>query len=279
MKTSNSIKDLGPDFAPLKHCSEQGITSETSSRQTRNNLNTGISAMCSIHTWLFVCMLSISSYAQRVDNMFKQNIDIHIDPIPLGFPDPSLRFGSEMMMGNRWSIGMNLGVGFNGMYFKKLPMVEEFGKDYFMIDMRPELKFYWLKRQKMGWYISAEGLTSLLKSQVTSGSHAFSENTTSDTLQVAYDRADYKKTKLGLIGKVGIRHLVGQKVTVDFFTGLGLSRTNSAYSNYVNQQIIGYDPFFEMENFDIGKRVTPHISFGLRIGVIIWTKDTFVRSR
>ena len=218
-------------------------------------------------------ILSISAYSQAVENLFTKNIDIHFDPLPLGFPDPSLRFGSEMMLGGRWSVGLNAGVGFHGMYFRKLPLVENhFGKNYRQLDIRPELKFYWLKREKMGWYLATEGLVSSLKSAVLNGTHTYSTDTPKDTVQISFDRASYKKTKAGFVLKVGVRHLIAKRITTDFFTGIGLSKTNSSYSNYTNRKEISYDPFFEMENFDIGKRVTPHISLGFRIGFILWSE-------
>jgi hypothetical protein len=77
-----------------------------------------------------------------------------------------------------------------------------------------------------------------------------------------------------MIGKLGGRFLFGERMTMDFFTGLGLSNTRSSYKNYVNPMIRRSDLFFEGENYSVGERITAHISFGLRLGLILWTKKT-----
>jgi hypothetical protein len=226
-----------------------------------------------IYFILFVLISSISVNAQRVDNLFQKNIDIHLDLAPLGFPDPSLRIGSEMMLGNRWSVGMNLGVGVpirgnTGLGFREPKWKKG---QYRLFEARPEVKFYWFKRERSGWYIAAEGLVSTMKGTSGEGYHFMNDN---DTLQVNFEQADYSKTKIGAIGKLGGRIIIGQRMTVDFFTGLGLSKTNSRYSNYQNRTISKSDPFFEGENYTAGKRITGHLSVGLRLGIILWSKNT-----
>jgi hypothetical protein len=224
-----------------------------------------------ISSALFILILSGSAYSQAVENLFKQNIDVHIDLIPLAFPDPSVRFGSEMMLGNRWSVGLNLGVGTKAFGNRGILFSEpRWKRGYQMFEIRPEIKFYWMKRQRMGWYMAAEGLLSTMKGSAGKNYHFVEDN---DTLQVNFDQADFQKTKIGMIGKLGGRFLLGERITLDFFTGLGLSNTSSSYTNYVNQTFSRSDPFFEGENYNVGKRITGHLSFGLRIGMVIWSKN------
>ena len=218
---------------------------------------------------LLIFTVSLSVHAQEAD-LFRQNIDVHVDLVPLTFPDPAVRFGSEMMLGNRWSAGLNLGIGTYIFGGRRLVFPEpRWNKGYHLLEIRPEIKFYWYKRQRMGWYIAAEGLLSTMRGS-TGKSYHFSGD--SDTLQINFDQADFQKTKLGLIGKVGGRFLMGERFTLDFFTGLGLSNTRSSYSNYVNPTFKRSDPFFEGENYSVGKRITGHLSFGLRLGMIVWNK-------
>lgn len=110
-----------------------------------------------------------------------------------------------------------------------------------------------------------------MKGTAGEGYHFMNDN---DTLQVNFEQADYAKTKIGAIGKLGGRIIIGQRMTVDFFTGLGLSKTNSRYSNYQNRTTSKSDPFFEGENYTVGKRITGHLSVGLRLGIILWNKNT-----
>ncbi|MCF2443424.1 DUF3575 domain-containing protein [Dyadobacter sp. CY345] len=225
--------------------------------------------MKSIFTALLIIVISSSSYSQGVD-LFRRNLDVHVDLVPVIFPDPAIRFGSEMMLGKRWSAGLNLGVGTYILGNRAILFSEpSWNRGYQLFEIRPEIKFYWFKREKMGWYIAAEGLLSSMKASTGKGYHFAND---SDSLEVVFDRADFQKTKIGLIGKMGGRFLFNDRITLDFFTGLGLSNTNSSYSNYVNLGSRRSDPFFEGENYTVGERITAHLSFGLRIGMLVWTK-------
>lgn len=219
---------------------------------------------------LLILTIATSAYSQHVDNLFKQNIDVHVDVVPLIFPDPSVRFGSEMMLGKRWSAGLNLGVG-TAIFGNRGVLFTEprWSKGYRLLELRPEIKFYWFKRQKMGWYMAVEGLLSTMGGTTGKNYHFMEDN---DTSRVNFDQADYHKTKIGMIGKLGGRFLINERITLDFFTGLGLSSTRSTYSNYINPTISPSDPFFEGENYNVGKRITGHLSCGFRVGVVIWGK-------
>lgn len=219
---------------------------------------------------ILLTALSLSIVAQRTD-LFKPNIDLHVDVVPLIFPDPSIRFGSEMMFGSRLSAGVNLGVGAYFLGNRALVFPEpKWSRGYQLFEVRPEIKFYWFKRQNMGWYMAAEGLLSTMQGS-TGKSYHFMQD--SDSLEVVFDQADFHKTKIGMIGKLGGRFLLRDRITLDFFSGLGLSNTRSSYKNYVNPTVRRSDPFFEGENYSVGKRITAHLSFGFRIGVLVWTKN------
>jgi len=215
-----------------------------------------------------ILIISTACFSQSDRDLFRKNIDLHIDVVPIGFPDPSVRFGSEWMLGGRWSVGMNLGAGVHINGNRGIGFLEPKWKRYQLFEVRPEIKYYWFKRQRMGWYIAAEGFVSTMKAAAGNSYHF---STVSDSLEVHFDQADFEKTKIGMIGKMGGRFLFGQRMTLDFFTGLGLSDTKSSYKNYVNPTVRRSDPFFEGENYTVGKRITAHLSFGLRLGLIVWT--------
>ncbi|MGX5854173.1 hypothetical protein ACWKW6_11035 [Dyadobacter jiangsuensis] len=222
---------------------------------------------------LLIFLIVSQANGQKVHDFSRRNIDAHIDLVPLGFPDPSVRFGLEMMFGNRWATGLNLGVGV------RIPFTEALGLrqqkwdkgKYKLFETRPEVKFYWLKRERSGWYMAAEGLLSTM-SGTTGKSYHFENN--NDTVQINFDYADFSKTKVGVTGKLGGRIFVGRRITLDFFSGIGLSRINSIFSNYKNKSISKSDPFFEGENYVAGKRVVAHLSAGLRIGMLLWSEES-----
>ncbi|SDH24881.1 hypothetical protein SAMN04487996_13231 [Dyadobacter soli] len=216
-------------------------------------------------------LIALSANAQRSADLSQRSIDVHVDVVPLGFPDPAVRFGSEMMFGNRWSVGMNLGIGVPIKGNTEFVFSEPRWKKgaYRLFEIRPEVKFYWLKRERIGWYIAAEGFASTMKGTAGKSYHYTTGN---NSTQVNFDQADFSKTKIGMIGKIGGRMLMGRRMTLDFFSGLGLSKTNPIYSNYQNKTFSKSDPFFEGENYTAGKRIAAHISAGLRIGILLWNK-------
>lgn len=69
------------------------------------------------------------------------------------------------------------------------------------------------------------------------------------------------------------RMLVGRRMTLDLFSGLGLSNTNAVFSNYQNRTTSKADRFFEGQNYIAGKRIVAHISVGLRVGMLLWTDN------
>lgn len=219
---------------------------------------------------LLLSFLAFTAHSQAVDDLFKRNIDAHIDLVPLGFPDAAVRFGSELMMGKRWSTGLNLGVGVpvfgnTGMGFRE----PRWKGGYQLFEVRPEIKFYWFKRQRMGWYLAAEPFAMFMNGTTGKSYHFLSNE---PDRQLNFDQADFEKRKLGMIGKIGGRFLMGKRFTLDFFTGIGLSDTDSNYKNYVNVVAGPADPFFEGENYETGRRSTGHLSAGLRLGMVLWHK-------
>jgi hypothetical protein len=215
----------------------------------------------------FILLSTVSSFAQKEKASFKPNLDVHIMPIALAFPDPSLRLGSEYMTSGRWSYGLSLGVGSNAISLGKLPWNTAKSRSYSMAEIRPEVKFYWLRREDMGWYLAAEGMLSSVKRELGRDSHYIS-----DTTQLSFDRSNFRKTKVGLIGKIGVKFLIPKKLTMDLYTGLGLARTHVKYSEIENPTEGSYDPFIEGENFYPGKKFTPIVSIGIKFGLLVWQK-------
>ena len=210
--------------------------------------------------------------AQAIDDLFSKNIDVHVDPIPLAFVDPAIRFGSEMSFGNRWASGLNLGIGIPLLKNTNIGFADDrdMRGSYMHMDIRPEIKFYWLKRNYMGWYVGAEGILSNTKRDLGKGYHLEESDSRQQT---NFDQADFQKTKIGLIGKMGGRFLINKRITLDLFTGLGYARVNNQYTNYVNPSAQEGDPFFELENYFKGKFWTAQLTAVARLGIIIWEKN------
>lgn len=191
------------------------------------------------------------------------NLDLHIMPLAFAHPDPSLRIGVERMTGSRWSYGLSAGVGNNPI--TTLLMKDDRRTNYQLWEIRPEIKFYLLQREDMGWYLAAEGL--YVNSSYIAGSSYY---ILSFDQKVVFDKAEFRKEKFGGINKMGVKFLVGRKLTLDLFSGLGLARTHVSYSDVENPRNETHDPFFDGENYYLGKRWTGLFSIGVKVGIRLW---------
>lgn len=191
------------------------------------------------------------------------NLDLHIMPLALAHPDPSLRIGVERVTGGRWSYGLSAGVGDSPV--TTMLMSNDRRTGYKLWEIRPELKFYLLQREDMGWYLAAEGL--YVNSSYTSGSSYY---ILSWSEKVAFDKAEFRKEKFGGISKMGVKFLVGRKLTLDLFSGLGMARTHVSYSDVENPRNEAHDPFFDGENHHIGKNWTGLLTIGIKVGIRLW---------
>ncbi|ACT93089.1 DUF3575 domain-containing protein [Dyadobacter fermentans] len=211
-------------------------------------------------------MLSASASAQK--RTYAPNIDVHIMPIALAFPDPSLRIGTEYMTSGRWSYGISLGGGLNVLGLHRAPWNSLKSRKYNMVEIRPEVKFYWLRRENVGWYAAAEGVFLRVHRTLGKNDHYLSDST-----KLSFDGSKFSKSKAGFVVKLGTKFIVPERLTIDLYTGFGLAKANVRYSRIENPREVSYDPFFEGENFFPGRKWTPLVSFGAKFGLLVWQKQ------
>jgi hypothetical protein len=214
-------------------------------------------------SFLLCLFISGAGFAQKQKTSFYRNVDVHVMPIALAFPDPSIRIGSEYMTNGRWSYGLSLGAGLNVLSLNK--SFRSGGKNYNMLEVRPEVKYYWFRNNQMGWYGAVEGMFVHVNRRLGKDSHFLTDST-----EVQFDGARFTKNKLGFAGKIGVKFLLRKRLTIDMYTGLGLARNNVKYSEIQNPTEGVYDPFFEWENFYPGKKTSAIVSFGVKFGFLVW---------
>ncbi len=215
----------------------------------------------------FICLLPaafLCHFAQSQElARYPANLDLHIMPVALAHSDPSLRIGTELMGPGRWSYGLSAGLGHNPITNSLMKNDKRTG--YQLWEVRPELKYYWLQREDMGWYAAVEGVYVNSRYSLDKSSYYLSWRE-----KIVFDKADFEKNKFGGIAKMGVKFLVGRKLTLDLFSGLGLAQSHVTYSNVENPQNESHDPFFEREDFYPGKRWTGILSAGVKIGIRLW---------
>ena len=141
-------------------------------------------------------LASVNGFAQGRKYLDEPNLDVHVMPLALAFPDPSLRIGAEYMTSGRWSYGLSLGAGTSALSYNT-PFSPGNSKKYNMMEIRPEVKFYWLQRNEMGWYAAAEAFVSNVNRRLGKNSHYLS-----DTTQMSFESSHFSKKRFGMVGKM-----------------------------------------------------------------------------
>ncbi len=214
--------------------------------------------------FLLVTGLSASGQHTAPDR-YPANLDLHIMPVALAHPDPSFRIGTELMTPGRWSYGFSIGIGGSPEPLTANLMKSDRRNDYKFLEIRPEIKYYWWQREDKGWYAAVEGVYAT-SSYVSNNSSYY----VSFTEKIVFEKAGFRKNKVGAIAKMGIKFLVGDNLTLDLFSGIGPARTHISYTAVENPQSTSHDPFFEPEDFYPGKRWTGLFACGVKIGIRLW---------
>ncbi|ODS81364.1 MAG: hypothetical protein ABS46_11655 [Cytophagaceae bacterium SCN 52-12] len=171
------------------------------------------------------------------------------------------------MTKNRWSYGISGGAA----AFRQ--MRNDKRTNYIFYEVRPEIKFYWFQGNDIGWklpqdmgcYFAMEGIYANSRYTIENSSfYADFEQITS------FEKADFRKSKFGGVAKSGVKFLIGRKLSVDFYSGIGFARTDVAYSDVVNPQNKSEDTGFKAEDFYDGKKTIPQFVLGLKVGIRLW---------
>lgn len=223
-----------------------------------------------LHTLLFLAILA----ACRVSGQGKKqvpmpaHVDLYVSPLALIHSNPSLRFGVEVKPANRWSFGAAVGLGDDPT--TQWLMQNDKRTAYVLREIRPEVKYYWHQWYDLAAYFSLEGIYS--KTSYTNRDATYSH---SSTEQIRFEKASFRKSKIAGLAKIGIKCLIGRKLSLDLYSGVGLARTVVRYSDLVNPTLESYDPIsiiFEREDYYSGIHFMPQFVVGLKLGLSAWRR-------
>lgn len=164
-----------------------------------------------------------------------------------------------------------------------------FGQAYSFLEVRPEIK--WFPKIKLfkketfwtPWYLRSSNplpryfAVELFYQEMHDELENLDFNQKATDIDIAYDETSFKKIKIGVQAKVGIKFLLWEKVVVDFYEGLGLAYRKITYYDVVNPRL--FDEFGANEQWwpesykNEGAYFLFQLSFGVRVGYVISKSD------
>jgi hypothetical protein len=221
---------------------------------------------------IIIGLMSLSLHSFSRDNEpFRRSLEIHSMPFALINTSPRFRFGIEYNVGPKLGYSLEIGAAKS---FLNQGIVKEWsgGIDYSFLEIRPEIKYYFFK--------AADGYSSLycateffymMIHDVFEDDYFFPENSYSI---IKFLKANYSKVKYGVHIKGGIKQLLFKRFDVDLYGGIGVAHRKIDYSNVVNPS---YNDGKETDQFlhpnkQIGESVILHVTFGCKIGWLLFNK-------
>lgn len=214
---------------------------------------------------LFVLILTQQGRAQDVVGMTR-TLTFYNVPFTWIDRNPRLRFGLDYHDDNHLGYSLEFGFGNRHLNHKRLKDLV-WGQAYSFFEIRSEIKWYSQEARQFSSYFGAEIFYYNMTDHLSDNSY-FPDR---DTEEFLYDEADFRKEKIALQFKAGIKFLATKRFVMDFYQGIGLAYRNIRYSNVVNSRIDA-DDFGEWwsESYkNGGKYLLLQFSPGVRIGMVI----------
>lgn len=221
-----------------------------------------------------VTLIFIQSIHSQETIIPEQRIGLHI--MPLGIVDPYSRFRFGIDYDGGKNIGFSIDYGIGTYPFIKTSKttsdgVEEFD-EYSLFEIRPEVKFYVNRKKRSSWYFATE-MFFVMKQKVYKNDYFYEEDSGNT---IYYENANYNVKKMGLHLKAGVEIIAADIMKFDFYVGIGLADREKYYTEVVYD----YEADIYSDNHSSlttnyrkeGKTIIPHLTGGIKIGVIIFKK-------
>lgn len=138
-------------------------------------------------------------------------------------------------------------------------------KNYYFLEIRPEIRYYLTKNKYYGFYGAGEGFYIKMKSVFENGRYSSSNFSQS----ISYDRVHFDKQKYGFHLKFGFNFFCRPRINFDTYAGLGIGFRKIVYSNALNP-IVEQEPIlFEWvpQNYLFeGETTLLHLTMGFKLG-------------
>ena len=212
--------------------------------------------------------ISLQLYSQETEKSINR-IDFHFMPFTLIDYTPRIRAGVEMKIHNKIGYCLELGYGNYGLNKNRLIFDGMmWNEDYKFFEIRPELKYYFHSPVSDNNYYSSLELFGIhMTDQMYNG--YFHKDNSENT--ILFDRAVFRKNKLGLHLKAGGNVIACNRLNLDFYFGLGVAWRQIHYQNVVNPTngIHGWYEWYAPRYRFEGEGFIFHTTMGCKIGFIL----------
>ena len=223
-----------------------------------------------VNARILILLISILGFVQGVSGQKPSATVISFTPLSLINPTGSnIQIGAELIRG-KWSYGSDIAVYLSHSSKKG---------DYRTADrrgfkIRPEIRYYFKPRLKdekphLGFYVANELL--FIKDHFKRGdTYAEDWDNPIDEYNLFYDYDIISRYEFGTNFKLGYQSILWKRITLDWFTGIGIKYINSTYEYrvpYVN--CCPVMRFFEPPTYD---GIRPWFSLGVKVGVLLRQK-------
>ncbi|MDM8160904.1 DUF3575 domain-containing protein [Labilibaculum sp. K2S] len=196
-------------------------------------------------------------------------IEIHTTPSTLLDFTPRLRMGVEYQQSDKFAYSLDFGLGNSVINFYRVND-SDLEKDYQFWEVRPELKYYFLKPNNV---ISIYGAIEFFYLETSNSNYDDHYYPKSTSTAILYDKADFLKQKMGAHIKSGIKIIANNKFSFDFYVGGGIAYRTVKYSNVINPHVDESFESFDEWEFGLSKRKAGsktifHLTAGFKAGII-----------
>lgn len=170
-----------------------------------------------------MCNIAFTQDVEPVD----RHVNINFSPLSAFMRSPRIRMGLELFGSKSFIYGVDVGYGYSSMVPKGAD--DGWQNNYRAIEVRPEIKFITETYSNRLRYFAFEAFyISCTDVFYNSFYNPIDVNSVVD-----YKRADFELRKVGCHFKYGIIRSLSDKVTLEYYCGIGLARRIKEYSRVV----------------------------------------------
>lgn len=217
--------------------------------------------------WIISTQVSFTQ--ETYDN---SSLAIKLMPFSILDKTPRYRLGLEYISNHQ--LGYSLDFGYGNSPLNGWRARNEWGDDFSVYEIRPELKYLIKNKKKYNLYLALE----LFYIDLTVGSE-FSSYSPEDSFdRISYESATLNRTKFGFHLKGGANIITHYRFNIDLYYGLGFARRIVDYTDVVNPIPDPSDRFNEWiipeSKYYEGKDSLFHFAMGIKFGYVLWWSKT-----